>query len=160
MTFKSLREASGMTQKAFAEYFNIPKRTIEDWEAEKRKCPEYLLSLMAYKLKKEGFIPFGYNADGTICAEEADVVKRHVEYLTAQACEPLIDKETFEKARSALLKSNPALVESVERDLQKSNEERWKIINATSYFGNLSPEELSKRTKEFGKHRKSEKTGE
>ena len=59
MTIKTLREASGMTQKAFSEYFNIPKRTIEDWEGERRKCPEYLLSLMAYKLKNEGYIKAG-----------------------------------------------------------------------------------------------------
>ena len=159
MTFKEVLFRSGMTQKAFSYYFNIPYRTVQDWSAGVRKCPEYLLSLMAYKLKKEGFIPFGYNADGTICAEEADVVKRHVEHLTAQAHEPLIDKETFEKARSVLLKSNPEFVGSVEHDLQKSNEERWKAIRATSYSGNLGPEELSKRIKEFGKHRKNEKAG-
>lgn len=50
---KSLRTASGMTQKAFSEYFGIPKRTIEDWEGERRKCPPYLLELMVYKLENE-----------------------------------------------------------------------------------------------------------
>lgn len=54
MTFKELRIASRMTQKMFAEYFKIPKRTIEDWEREAHKCPEYLLELMKYKLEKEG----------------------------------------------------------------------------------------------------------
>lgn len=53
MTFKELRAASGMTQQAFANYFDIPKRTIENWETERRKCPEYLLKLMEYKLKNE-----------------------------------------------------------------------------------------------------------
>ena len=42
-----------MTQKAFSEYFGIPKRTIEDWERGSRKCPQYLLDLMEYKLTKE-----------------------------------------------------------------------------------------------------------
>lgn len=56
MTVKTLRDASGMTQKAFSEYFKIPKRTIEDWEGERRKCPYYLLELMEYKLRKEGII--------------------------------------------------------------------------------------------------------
>lgn len=56
MAFKELRRQSGMTQKAFSEYFNIPKRTIEDWDAEKRKCPDYVLELMEYKLKNEGII--------------------------------------------------------------------------------------------------------
>ena len=53
MNFKELRQSSGMTQKAFAEYFEIPKRTIENWETETRKCPEYVLKLIAYKLEKE-----------------------------------------------------------------------------------------------------------
>ena len=53
MTFKDLRTSSGMTQKVFAEYFNIPKRTVENWEGGQRKCPEYLLSLMEYKLINE-----------------------------------------------------------------------------------------------------------
>jgi DNA-binding transcriptional regulator YiaG len=56
MTFKELRQASGMTQQAFADYFGIPKRTIENWDSERRKCPEYLLKLMEYKLKKEKVI--------------------------------------------------------------------------------------------------------
>lgn len=56
MTIKELREASGMTQKAFSEYFGIPKRTIEEWEGERRKCPVYLKELMEYKLINEGII--------------------------------------------------------------------------------------------------------
>ena len=50
MTFKELRNQSKMTQKEFAEYFEIPKRTIESWDMGERKCPEYLLKLMEYKL--------------------------------------------------------------------------------------------------------------
>lgn len=59
MTIKELREAAGMTQKTFSEYFKIPKRTIEDWDAEKRKCPSYLLELMEYKLRTEKVIKDG-----------------------------------------------------------------------------------------------------
>ena len=54
MTFKDLRKQSGMTQKQFSEYFNIPHRTIQNWEGGQRKCPEYLLDLMKYKLDHEG----------------------------------------------------------------------------------------------------------
>jgi len=56
MSIKELRKLSGMTQKAFGEYFGIPKRTIEDWETERRNCSEYLLKLMYYKMEKEGVI--------------------------------------------------------------------------------------------------------
>ena len=56
MTFKELRQLSGMTQKVFGEYFEIPRRTIEDWDRGIRTPPEYLLKLMIYKLTKEGII--------------------------------------------------------------------------------------------------------
>ena len=56
MTIKELRAASGMTQKAFAEYFHISKRTVESWEGGTRNAPNYLVDLMEYKLKKEGLI--------------------------------------------------------------------------------------------------------
>lgn len=56
MTFKELRTESGMTQQQFADYFGIPKRTIEDWERGARKCAPYLLELMKYKLDKENIL--------------------------------------------------------------------------------------------------------
>ena len=59
MTFKELRALSGMTQKAFAEYFGIPRRTVEDWDREINKCASYLIDLMRYKLEKEDIIKQG-----------------------------------------------------------------------------------------------------
>ena len=56
MTFKELRQLSGMTQKEFAEYFGVSKRAVESWDEGTRNCPEYLLNLMEYKLTKEGKI--------------------------------------------------------------------------------------------------------
>ncbi len=56
MTVKELRAKTGMTQKAFSEYFGISKRTVEQWEGEKRVCADYLFELMKYKLEKEGLI--------------------------------------------------------------------------------------------------------
>lgn len=53
MTFKELRVASGMSQREYAEYFGVPKRTVENWEAGVNKCPDYLLDLMKYKLDNE-----------------------------------------------------------------------------------------------------------
>lgn len=50
---KELRQKYGMTQNAFSEFFNIPKRTIENWDAGINKCPKYLIDLMAYKLEHE-----------------------------------------------------------------------------------------------------------
>lgn len=54
MSIKKLRTITGMTQLEFANYFNIPKRTIENWESEKRTPPIYIIELIAYKIKMEG----------------------------------------------------------------------------------------------------------
>lgn len=56
MTIKELRTAAGMTQQAFADYFGISKRSVESWEGHTRKCPDYLLNLIEYKLKNEDIV--------------------------------------------------------------------------------------------------------
>jgi DNA-binding transcriptional regulator YiaG len=53
MTIKELRTLAGMTQKEFAEYLNIPKRNIEDWERGIYPVKPYLVELIEYKLRKE-----------------------------------------------------------------------------------------------------------
>ena len=45
-----LRMSTGMNRREFAEYFEIPYRTMQQWELGDRKMPEYLLRLMAYKI--------------------------------------------------------------------------------------------------------------
>lgn len=56
MDFKSLRKQSGMTQRAFAECFNIPLRTIENWECCVTNPPVYVLELIEFRLRAEGYI--------------------------------------------------------------------------------------------------------
>ena len=50
---KRLREEIGLNRKNFALEYGIPLRTIEDWEHGKRKMPDYLLRLLAYKVKMD-----------------------------------------------------------------------------------------------------------
>ena len=50
---KKLRESTGMNRKEFCEYFEIPYMTETDWELGKRRVPQYLLRLMAYKVEME-----------------------------------------------------------------------------------------------------------
>ena len=50
---KELRESTGMNRKEFCEYFQIPYRTMTDWELGNRTMPDYLFRLMAYKVKIE-----------------------------------------------------------------------------------------------------------
>lgn len=55
MNIKDLRTQTKMSQSQFAKYFNIPPSTLKKWEQGQRKCPEYLLELIEYKLQNEGF---------------------------------------------------------------------------------------------------------
>lgn len=48
-----LRYSTGMNRREFAEYFDIPYRTVQEWELGNRKMPEYLLRLMVYKVRIE-----------------------------------------------------------------------------------------------------------
>ena len=46
MTIKEMREKLGLTQELFANRYNIPKRTIENWESGKRNPPAYVLEML------------------------------------------------------------------------------------------------------------------
>ena len=48
-----IRKRTGMNRREFAEYFNIPYRTVQDWELGNRQMPEYLFRLMEYKIRME-----------------------------------------------------------------------------------------------------------
>ena len=50
---RTLREQTGLSRKDFSIHMGIPLRTIEDWEAERRRPPEYIPRLIAYQLKYE-----------------------------------------------------------------------------------------------------------
>lgn len=50
---KEIREATGLSQKYFAESLKIPVRTYEQWETGKRTPPEYVVDLIEYRVKKE-----------------------------------------------------------------------------------------------------------
>ena len=54
---KKLRSATGLSQSKFAAIFNIPVKTIQSWESESRKPPDYVIDMMEkildYKRKEE-----------------------------------------------------------------------------------------------------------
>ena len=53
---KNIREKTGISQKNLAKYFNIPIRTIQDWEQGKRIPPDYTIAMMLRILDVEGII--------------------------------------------------------------------------------------------------------
>ena len=48
-----IRKRTGMNRREFAEYFDIPYRTVQDWELGNRQMPEYLFRLIEYKIRME-----------------------------------------------------------------------------------------------------------
>lgn len=50
MTIQITRKAMGMTQDQMADFLEIPKRTIEDWERGVRTPPIYVVKLIRYRL--------------------------------------------------------------------------------------------------------------
>ena len=52
-SFRALRDKTGMNRKEFSAYLGIPYRTMDDWENNRRKMPEYVFSLIQYKVATE-----------------------------------------------------------------------------------------------------------
>lgn len=50
MTIKEMRTSMGMTQTEFGNLFGIPLRSIQNWELEIRKPPEYVVNLIEKNL--------------------------------------------------------------------------------------------------------------
>ena len=57
--FKQIREKSGMSRPEFAEYLGIPYRTMQEWELGRRAMPDYVLRLIAYKVRIEDMLKKG-----------------------------------------------------------------------------------------------------
>ena len=52
-TVQKLRKSTGLSQRKFAEFFDIPVRTLQDWEQGRRNPPEYVLKMMNRIWKEE-----------------------------------------------------------------------------------------------------------
>lgn len=63
-TIKEIRQSTGLSQANFCEALNIPKRSLQDWEQGVRKCPEYVVELIAYRVANDPQIPKA-NEDAT-----------------------------------------------------------------------------------------------
>ena len=64
---KSLREGSGLSQSGFAEKFNIPKSTLQDWEHDRRVPPVYVVEMMEKLINKSEIVaPVSVDSPKTI----------------------------------------------------------------------------------------------
>ena len=50
---RAIREETGMNRREFCERFDIPYRTVTDWELGNRHAPEYVLRLLEYYIRSE-----------------------------------------------------------------------------------------------------------
>lgn len=50
---RALRNDLKLNRREFCDYFNIPYRTVQDWECGKRTMPEYVLRLLEYKIRTD-----------------------------------------------------------------------------------------------------------
>lgn len=48
---RSIRENTGLSRARFSELYEIPLRTIEDWETGVRKPPAYVVKMLAVVVK-------------------------------------------------------------------------------------------------------------
>lgn len=51
MNIKEIRDKTGLSQAEFAKAYNIPKRTIENWEQGQREAPIYVIELLDHAIK-------------------------------------------------------------------------------------------------------------
>lgn len=51
MEIKDIREKAGLSRKEFCELTDVPYRTLQDWERCLRTPPEYLITLIDFKVR-------------------------------------------------------------------------------------------------------------
>ncbi|WP_010251886.1 helix-turn-helix domain-containing protein [Acetivibrio cellulolyticus] len=61
---KELREQTGMNRKEFCEAFDIPYRTVTEWERGNRNAPRYVLRFLEYYIRMEKKIEEKVKSDG------------------------------------------------------------------------------------------------
>ena len=112
LTFKELRQASGMSVKQFSDYFELPYSTLQNWEDGKRHCPDELLDLMAYRLKNENYKDLLENK-GRKASHQLYVIRRRNEDMKV-----LIEKiDSLNKERMEALKKRSYFKQKERADL-------------------------------------------
>ena len=56
-SFADLLTATSLPMTRLAEMLDIPYRTLQNWKSGEREAPPYVIKLIAYYLRSEGFLP-------------------------------------------------------------------------------------------------------
>ncbi len=102
VVLKTARLEKELTQKKLSEILKIPKRTVEDWEANKRIPPEYVQDLIIEKIRgmkvmKKYQAEEAIRKNGTIVGWDADAFQRDIEADT--------EGEAYEQAKQYIFDS-------------------------------------------------------
>ena len=79
---KTMRDEMKLNRREFCDYFNIPYRTVQDWECGKRVMPEYVLRLLEYKIRMEQMLQ-----------EQHSEQDQKIESITNKKAEKEVEKE-------------------------------------------------------------------
>lgn len=74
-SLKGLRKAARMSQREISENFGIPLRTWEEWEAGRRKMPEYLLRLITYKVRIDQMMERKDTGQDHYCGHKLNIIQ-------------------------------------------------------------------------------------
>lgn len=124
--FKALRDITGMNRMDFAEYLDIPYRTMTEWEHNRRAMPEYVFSLIEYKVQAE----FGLKPEQTKDPNALGNQMRGIEDMVEQndnSFDGIINNlpkqedisEKSEGARESVLKKLKDCVKILEEEKEK-----------------------------------------
>ena len=67
---KELRESTGLNRKEFCEKFEIPYRTMTEWELGHRNAPPYVLRLLTYYIEMQEKLAGSGNSESREDAHE------------------------------------------------------------------------------------------
>lgn len=59
LTIQELRRQTGMSQSEFSKVLKIPESTLKKWEQGQRKCPTYIIELIAYRVQHDELFAVG-----------------------------------------------------------------------------------------------------
>lgn len=75
-TIRETRIKYGLTQDQLSKLTGVPKRSIENWEAGSRKCPDYVTNMIVYILDQK----FGTPDHQTFLEEFLEMLQSDMKY--------------------------------------------------------------------------------
>ena len=126
MDIKEIRKLTGLSQEKFSKKYNIPKRTLEDWEQEKRNPPEYLKDMLERCVKMDTYIQ---RIDFTTCAADSDgnlIEETEREISVIYNTQIISEKEVKKLIKNGMYEYNDKIITTIPKtaDILKISKEK------------------------------------